>query len=261
MFAKPPTPIPKPFTGSASLVDPLNRMEQCILERTPIAGNNITIDYTKFGFRIHGTPGGGKQSLSIEAYSILAVHADYLDCCRYDISTGAHDYNGTTHYIAKYWDMQATKWNGLTIDGYSYTGYSGTSNLFDRLNLYVRRRKVAVSQPQHVGLAQGPTEEYIAGVTWDEMVWPPYHGYTANGSGGYNPGAIIVAFDLEEPIELPALSSTVGAETFTEEAKTIRKMELPVRQWLPVEKATIVCVNGNTRLRMMIRGSNTFALA
>jgi hypothetical protein len=155
--------------------------------------------------------------------------------------------------------MQKSKWDGLTIDGYSHTGYAGTSNLFDRLNLYVRRRKIAVSQPQHVGLAEGPSEEYIAGVTWDEMVWPPYHGYTSDGAGGYNPGAIIVAFSLEEPIELPRLEATVGIETFVDEAKTITKMELPLRQWLPVEKAVVICED-NTRRRMMIRGSNTFAL-
>jgi hypothetical protein len=247
------TPLPKKSTGGGPLGDVIDRHSRNIEERTPIAGQNVWFQQVKGGFIINAGGSSGKP-LSISIYSVLATRADYLVCTPYDITTGAHNVNGQNVNVAKWWDMQQSYYHNKTIDGYRFTGIAGASFLIDRLNPYVRRTRTAVSHPSHARDTE--ITDFVSGVTWTEMVDPPYYGHTGDGSGGYSfYGAIIMAFDLPTPIELPAV---VGEET-TDPATTIRKMEIPIRSWVPIERNVTICEN-NTRRRIKIRASDSFAL-
>lgn len=180
---------------------------------------------------------GGEATLSL--YSLLAVRANYLVCYEYNASENTH---GTTEVlIAKPHELQKNYWSGKTINGFRYTATDATPSPLAALNKHVNRLKTAVTEPT-TGTESSP---WLEDVNWTEMVWPPYiwqnNGPTDEATPTNDVGGIIVAFDLEHAITFPSESVEVDGVTYTEPERTITKMELPWRHWVPIERPIVIC--------------------
>lgn len=57
---RPATPLPKKCTGDDPLVDVINRIIDCLKERTPIEGTAIKIRYGKDGYEVQSEGGSSE---------------------------------------------------------------------------------------------------------------------------------------------------------------------------------------------------------
>jgi hypothetical protein len=273
-----PTHLYKDATGGHPLGDVLNIAKKCIRERTPLDGQDIGVDPTPDGYRLFLKERiAASSAAKLSLYSVKSVWADILICNEYDPdgTVGTEDVN-----VAKPFNIQRRTWAKSTVDGSGFWTW-GTSDEIDGAtyapvsrgntgpnttnfvnmdqNPFVRRVKTQVTAPSWY-IGEG-TEQHIANVAWVEMVYPEY--VIAGRGNVTGVGDIIVAFDLEEPITLPATSYQFGGASSSTDEMTITKMEVPWRHWVPIQRPIIICEQvGDSVLqrRVMIRASDSFPL-
>jgi hypothetical protein len=151
---------------------------QCVRERTVIAGQNVTVDYTVNGARINaqppGRPGTTAASGSVVRFTFVADAPDYF--------TATSPGTGTVNIAKPYRLRRSTGSGGQTIlleDGTSNppsttVTYTYLTNTHRQAVFATGTAEAQIIVPQYAAgdhiLATEPTEGTgVSGVTWQDL--------------------------------------------------------------------------------------------
>ncbi len=162
------------FYGDHELVAPLNRMVDCIRERTLLDGSAYQVSSFPFGQRANfRLPPAGSTSGVVEQFLVIEEHRDHVVCQRANFDTqGIATLSGEAVRIAKPDEIRMRGWDttglGLAyeIGGYQYT-YTQNGTETDLAQNPWNRRTARLMDASEYGTDT---------ISFQEEVWPPYIG-------------------------------------------------------------------------------------
>jgi len=160
------------FTGDHPLVTDLNRLVECIRERTPIASPDCPIAFEPRGFKPMPKPPGTTAAGKVEQFRVARVHKDHLLCNTYRIDEAGNETIGTEDVqIAKPFELRATPWHEQTVGIYSYEYNQNGINADDQKNPWDER---SVTDTGEIPLTSCHPAITGSGITILEKIWPNY---------------------------------------------------------------------------------------
>lgn len=210
--------LPERFSGDHPIVSKLNRMLDCLSERTPLGTQKCPIDTLPTGFKVKPPSIPEIAGGLVEQFLFIRQYKDYIVGKRWtaNLTSDARGIVGTAETdevrIAKPFEIRTSHWHG-SFGGYTYTFHEPDGST----------RTARLDDASEFGAATISSEQEI------------FPRYVADKS-------LILATTMQQGSPLKVTETVNG----TPQEFTIDYVELPGRVFINKERKIRVCIEGSS---------------